>query len=229
MSFTRAMVPSPSGLLLTPRATTVAANIVTRHERPAARRSRLSISARPIDRARHVGRDLALARTKGARVSGGDVDHHGDRPLLACRLLLTHDPLGRHDQLPAPRDDRDLVGQEPRAGKAAAVVAQRMLEHSGIGIAGRGRMLTRDATLMEQAEQAAAGKRALFRPYQPATDCSGEASREWRIRGLSSRSLSFASAPSASGPSVMRLASPNRSKGSLRHRDPPVRHLQPRK
>jgi hypothetical protein len=29
---------------------------------------------------RQLGRDLALASTKGARISGGDVDHHGDRP-----------------------------------------------------------------------------------------------------------------------------------------------------
>jgi hypothetical protein len=81
--------------------------------------------------------------------------------MLARRLLLAHDPLGRHDQLPAPRDDRHLVRQEAGAREAAAVVARRVLEHRGIGMAHSGRTLTRDPTLVEQAEQAAAGECAL--------------------------------------------------------------------
>jgi Bacterial extracellular solute-binding proteins, family 3 len=95
---------------------------------PTSARSPSSVPAGPIDRACHVRRDLTLARTKGARVRGGDVDHYGDRPLLACQLLLTDHSLGRHDQFPAPRDDRDLVRQEAGAGEAAAVVAWRALD-----------------------------------------------------------------------------------------------------
>jgi hypothetical protein len=64
------------------------------------------VAARPIDRARHVGRDLTLARTKGARVRGGDVDHHGDRPLLACRLLLA--PIRSGGTTSSPR--RAMIG-----------------------------------------------------------------------------------------------------------------------
>jgi hypothetical protein len=110
------------------------------------------VPARPIDRARHVSRDLALAGTKGARISGSDIDHHGDRPLLTCRLLLAHDPLGRHDQLPAPSDDRDLVGQEAGAGEAAAVVARCVVEYRGIGVAHSRRPLPDSPTLVEQSE-----------------------------------------------------------------------------
>jgi hypothetical protein len=91
----------------------------------------------------------------------GDADHHGDQPLLACRLLIAHDPLGRHHQLPAPRDDRDLVRQQAGAGEAAAMAAPRVLEDCSVGIVHRGRALADNATVVEQAEQAAAGERTL--------------------------------------------------------------------
>jgi hypothetical protein len=77
------------------------------------------------------------------------------------RLLLAHDPLGRDHQLAAPGDDRDLVRQEAGAGEAATVVARRILEHRGIGIADLGRPFADDATLMEQAELPGAGEGAL--------------------------------------------------------------------
>jgi hypothetical protein len=48
-----------------------------------------SVAARSVDRARHFGCDLTLAGAERVRVGGGDVDHHRDRPLLACRLQRT--------------------------------------------------------------------------------------------------------------------------------------------
>jgi hypothetical protein len=92
-------------------------------------------------------------------VSGGDIHYPGDRPLLTPRLLLAHDPLGRHGLLAAPRDDRNLVRQQAGAGEAATVVARRLLEEARVGIANRRHTVAGDATLVKQAERAAAGPR----------------------------------------------------------------------
>jgi hypothetical protein len=64
--------------------------------------------------------------------------------------LLADDPLGRHDQLAAPSDNRDLIREKARAGEAAAVVPRSVLERGGIGVTDGGRTLSDDATLMDR-------------------------------------------------------------------------------
>ena len=70
---------------------------------------RSPIPPRPLDRPRRLGRNLCLARPKRIGVRGSDVDHHGDRPLLAHHPFLANDLVRRHDQLATPCNDRHFV------------------------------------------------------------------------------------------------------------------------
>jgi hypothetical protein len=84
------------------------------------------------DRSRaYVGRDLALAGTEGVGIGRGNVDPHGDRPLLARRLLLMDDPLGRHHQLAAAGNDRETASRPGSPRSCATDVDLRVLATLG--------------------------------------------------------------------------------------------------
>jgi hypothetical protein len=62
-----------------------------------------------------------------------------------------------------PQERASRLFDRARAGKAATVIAQRVLKDVVVSIAHGRRPLARDAALMEEAKQAAAGERALQR------------------------------------------------------------------